>query len=338
MTPEDPGVPVVASKADRGQVLEDAREQWVREENDNDAFGRAIAERLENVARRTGIKASVSYRVKSIDSLIKKLVRKPHHTYATLGDKIGARVVVRHRREVDEIVRLLDDAFLCSEPDDKSDLLGDDRVGYQSVHVEVRLRDGDPDVSRFPPALFCAELQIRTLAQHLWSEMSHDVTYKGGLKLPRALRRGVHLLAGLIEVADNEFSRLERELIGLSDMPEITILEALERQYYRLTSHPSDRALSLEVIRLLRPLYAPPPADWSAYFFELLREKQAFLREVFDMAKDSPGRSAFFFQPEVLMIYDQLHRNPYRLREAWAQEYPEHELERIATAFGVSFA
>ena len=338
MMSEDARFPATVAKADREQALEEARERWIRDEKDNEAFGGAIAKRLEEVVCRAGIKAFVSYRVKSIDSLIKKLVRKSHHTYETLGDKVGARVVVRHRREVEEIVQLLDQVLVCSEADDKSDLLGDDRVGYQSVHVEARLRDSDPEANRFAPNRYCAELQIRTLAQHLWSEMSHDVTYKGEITLPRALRRGVHLLAGLIEVADNEFSRLERQLSGLPDMPEIKILEALERQYYRLTSRASDRALSLAIIKLLRPLYTPPPTDWSAYFVELLTDKQNFLREVFDMAKDSPARSAFLFQPEVLMIYDQLHKNPYRLREAWAREYPEQELERIARAFGVSFA
>lgn len=327
-----------AATGDRGHVLEEARTRWLHEECVYAEFGRIVAARLRSVALCAGVNASIEYRVKSIDSLIKKLIRKPRYTFQTLGDKIGARVVVHHVREVDEIVAHLGSSFKCSELDDKSDVLGDDRVGYQSVHVEVRLQEADPDAGRFPPEAFCAEVQIRTLAQHLWSEMSHDVTYKGGVQLPQDIRRRFHLLAGLIELADNEFSRLEQEVNGLPDMHEVTILKALERQYYRLTSRPADRALSLEVIRLLRPLYPTPPADWYTYFSELLTEKQEFFRDVFDLAQDNPTRSVFLFQPEVLMIYDQLHRNPYRVREAWVSQYPEQELERLAVALGLSFA
>ena len=121
-------------------------------------------------------------------------------------------------------------------------------------------------------------------------------------------------------------------------MPEATILEALERQYYRLTSRQPDRALSLDVIKLLRPLYDAPPADWCAYFQGLLQEKREFFGEVFSIAEDNPQRSAFLFQPEILMIYDQLHKDPDRLRETWALQYPERELDRLASALGFSFA
>ena len=43
--------------------------------------------------------------------------------------------------------------------------------------------------------------------------------------------------------------------------------------------------------------------------------------------------SAFLFQPEVLMIYDQLQKNEYNLRQEWNKHFPEEELERLAIKF-----
>ena len=71
----------------------------------------------------------------------------------------------------------------------------------------------------------------------------------------------------------------------------------------------------------------------------MLSEKGDVLQDVFDqMTKTTKGRSAFFFQPEILLIYDQLQSQPYKLREHWAERFPPEELEMVATAFGFSFA
>jgi hypothetical protein len=117
------------------------------------------------------------------------------------------------------------------------------------------------------------------------------------------------------------------------------VLRALERQYYKLASRPGDIELSLRVIKLLWPLYGKTPEELNEHFAKVYNEHEDFLLTVFAHAEQTPGdRSAFLFQPEVLMIYDQLGSMPYRLRPQWSQELPEKELERIAVRFGFSFA
>ena len=62
------------------------------------------------------------------------------------------------------------------------------------------------------------------------------------------------------------------------------------------------------------------------------------LREVFQAQSQRPHeRSVFFFQPELLMVYDRLLQDQYRLRETWNHALPEAELDRIANVFGFSF-
>ena len=169
--------------------------------------------------------------------------------------------------------------------------------------------------------------------------MSHDTSYKGGNVVHQGVKRRLNLLAALIEVADNEYQRVEDDIATLPDMPELQVLRALERQYYKLASRPGDAQLSLRVIRLLWPLYGKTVAELNVHFEELVAQHHDELQEIFAQAEQTGAdRSAFFFQPEVLMIYDQLAEMPYRVRSQWALEFPERELERIAARFGFSFA
>jgi hypothetical protein len=125
----------------------------------------------------------------------------------------------------------------------------------------------------------------------------------------------------------------------MPDMAEFMILKALERQYYKLSARPGNTDLSLEVIQHLWPLYEQTPEQVSDRFGPLLAQKRAVLQDVFDqMARTAKGRSAFFFQPEILLIYDLLQSHPYKLRECWSERFPSEELEMVATAFGHSFA
>jgi hypothetical protein len=49
---------------------------------------------------------------------------------------------------------------------------------------------------------------MRTALQHVWSAIEHDIGYKGAVKLPPEYRRQFSRLAGMLELADDEFSRL----------------------------------------------------------------------------------------------------------------------------------
>jgi hypothetical protein len=250
--------------------------------------------------------------------------------------------VVRYQREVDEIVSSMPSILGCGKPDDTRQRLADEkdeRVGYISVHLDSWLKGEHASQSQFPKAKYRAEVQVRTLAQHLWSEISHDTSYKSGTAIRKDLKRRIHLLAGLIEVADNEFSRIDDEMSKMPDIAEFMILKALERQYYKLSARPGNTDLSLAVIRHLWPLYEQTPEQISMRFGQILSEKADVLQDVFDqMTRATKGRSAFFFQPEILLIYDQLQSQPYKLREHWSERFPPEELEMVATAFGFSFA
>src|SRR4051812_21980252 len=74
-----------------------------------------------------GLEATVTGRVKALESIIKKLIRKPRHTYRSLTDKVGIRVITNDTTKACDIIR---ERFNCLQEDDKARTLGPDRLGY----------------------------------------------------------------------------------------------------------------------------------------------------------------------------------------------------------------
>lgn len=323
--------------------VEAARKAWLVERPTHIIFGDLIRGRLNSKLRKLGFWFEVSSRAKDLDSLVKKLLKKRDHTYDSLPDKVGVRVILRYRSDIEPVIKSVLNDFACESTDDKFSILGTDRVGYQSVHVDrLRLRAADPDCAAFPPDKFWAELQIRTLAQHLWSEMSHDTIYKNDEMvrvLPPDLKRRVNLMAGQIEVADREFDRLNR-LLPVETQTEI--LKALERHYYTLASRRPDTELSLQTLATIVPLYhMDDPAQIISHLDLFFEEKRAVFESVFAneqvVGNQEGSRSSFLYQPEVIMLYERLLNDPIEVRRAWNEEFPESELERVANIFGMSF-
>ena len=149
--------------------------------------------------------ASIEHRVKTEASLAGKLERKgdKYRTLDDVTDLVGLRIITFYTDDVDKVAAIVKSLFVVdwSNSVDKRKLHELTSFGYNSLHYICRLKEGP--LSNIP-----FELQMRTALQHVWSAIEHDIGYKGAVKLPPEYRRQFSRLAGMLELADDEFSRL----------------------------------------------------------------------------------------------------------------------------------
>ena len=91
-------------------------------------------------------------------------------------------------------------------------MLREERFGYQSEHYLVRLSNKRTALPEYNPHLgLVAEVQVRTILQHAWAEIEHDIQYKSSITIPNTIRRRFMALAGVLEIADREFQAIQDE-------------------------------------------------------------------------------------------------------------------------------
>lgn len=159
---------------------------------------------------------SVVSRVKSEASLQHK-INNPQKNYVSLEDITdicGLRIITHFADEVDQIAALLEQEFTidAAHSIDKRKMLAPDRFGYLSLHFVVSLSPKRLQLTEYRRfAGLKIEIQIRSLLQHAWAEIEHDLEYKQPVTGAET-RRDFSRLAGLLEFADLEFEKLRDRL------------------------------------------------------------------------------------------------------------------------------
>ncbi len=165
-------------------------------------------DQLNEVLRAQGVEInSIERRVKTEKSLRGKLEIKgeKYNTINDVTDLVGIRVITYYTDDVDKVAAIVKNLFKVDWENsvDKRKLHKLDSFGYNSLHYICHLRNEEGELKNIP-----FEIQMRTALQHVWSAIEHDIGYKGAVKLPPEFRRQFSRLAGMLELADDEFSRL----------------------------------------------------------------------------------------------------------------------------------
>lgn len=128
-----------------------------------------------------------------------------------ITDKAAIRLITFFPRTIKEIDEMLRSEFNVIEHFDKGEsLIEDERFGYQSVHYLVALSSSRTSLSEYEQFVSAkVEVQVRTILQHAWAEIEHDIQYKTSATIPRDIKRRFMSLAGLLEIADREFQAIQ---------------------------------------------------------------------------------------------------------------------------------
>lgn len=267
---------------------------------------------------------TIEYRAKSIESFRNKLMR-PGKSYkdplTEMPDLAGLRIIVYFDRDVDRAAALIDaeldvDALNSS---DKRTELAPDQFGYLSVHKVARMNASRHNLSEWQRFRDCfVEIQVRTVLQHAWAAISHKLQYKREAEVPVEFRRRLIRLAGLLELADEEFDDLGTLEAQLKDEISIRIAEddpsvnlnslSIEEYLYspvvrRIAKAAQNAGLTLvdlelsggsQLLKFAQSLGIRNTGELTEMLRGLVDKAPAFFQKMFEGAADPLGDADYF--------------------------------------------
>jgi ppGpp synthetase/RelA/SpoT-type nucleotidyltranferase len=280
----------------------------------------------------------VSGRVKAKRSLIRKLAKDGNgslRSWEQITDKVGVRVICSTKRDRKAAAAALQRHgwAKCEREDKRAKTQG---LAYTGVHVTVH--DGVQRDSEGLPIL--CEVQIRTRAQDAWSVVSHKLTYKGLIDLPKKFQRVVWRLTVLTEIFDDDIQRMFKKRESLPAYEVARAVEYLDDKYETLLGEPGGAVDDLDIMTVL----------WNAYTNE---ERSRFSDLIASFVERTPGlkgklrahqpgepgymdsRDWLFTQPEVLAVLERGVNNEHLLMHAVANTDLLDVVVKTCAAYGI---
>lgn len=285
--------------------------RWKRERPTYEAWGAFVSATLTAAVAREIQPASVElffrlplkYRSKEPSSLLAKAFHrgKPYaNPFDDIEDKVGVRIVVLFSEEIRTVERAL---LRCTEwVAEKARDFEEERArrpfefDYQSLHYVVRAGSGIAcDGIDVPEGTPC-EVQVRTILQHAYSELTHDTIYKPSVQAEPDVKRAAAKSMALIEATDDYFMQV-RARLALAQEPGQRVSTVVEKAYREFTGLEPDTS-PLNII-LIDHFKRWARENFEADFASFLREKP-FLA---DFIRERAPSHLLYRQPAILLAY-----------------------------------
>lgn len=316
------------------------KEKWRAESRVYEAWGEYIVTSIVHSIKELSIdtnsffKIPPSYRVKEEQSLLdkafhrKKLYSDP---YNDIEDKVGARFVVLLSEDIEKICEVIENSDKWSFNSCKNYNYEREQhpllFTYQSMHYILRpkhaLKHNDIEI----PCQTPCEVQVRTILQHAYAELSHDSIYKSKKIVQPSVQRTVAKSMALIETTDGFFSEVVNEL-NKGPLQECRTDKKLDSIYSSIIGIPPHNQKSSIAV-------------WDA-FEDLLEEDlaekiESFIRKksvIAPIVMEKRIENNFYNQSIVFFVYWLLQHKKARLLRDWP--LPIETLSPLASDIGIS--
>jgi len=226
-------------------------------------FRLALVEQIKELMAKNLITLAVPIesRVKSWSSISGKIERinLKLKDILELNDLVGIRLIFLFKRDLEKCRELIEENLEIIEQEDTASRLGESQFGYQSYHYVIMLPEkwlSTPTLSDF--AEYKAEIQVKTIAQHIWAAASHNLQYKQEDNVPKTVRRSIYRVSAFLETVDLEFERVlsERDAYVEETKPDV-----------------QDEPLNVDLLRKIMTDYVPiTRPDFTEEYSDLLEE------------------------------------------------------------------
>lgn len=162
-------------------------------------------------------------RVKETNSFIEKALyknKKYENPLLEITDQVGIRFVVLLVDDINRIENIIKNMveLNCEKSKDfeQEKMDNPDHFTYQSIHYILRLKEKIKINGNIFDDKFSLEIQIRTILQHAYAEMSHVSDYKPSVNLPENDKKRIKRLlakgSALVEITDDTFKDIQKML------------------------------------------------------------------------------------------------------------------------------
>lgn len=206
----------------------------------DDILNKYVGNKYPNIKEMVQMKAV--HRCKDIDSLIAKAFYRNkdyNNPLLDITDKVGTRLVLLCSCAVDDVSRYIESedniAWRIVEKSQditKIKVENPEAFTYQSEHFIVK-----PCLSYQSSVdleLLTCEIQIRTLVQHAYSEMSHAFVYKQNKDADAKVRRELAASMAFLEEADWKFSNIYKAMNEESKDLRLLLTQKLNDEFTKL--------------------------------------------------------------------------------------------------------
>lgn len=289
----------------------------------------------------------IKSRTKTIDSFKGKISRddkksKYKNPLEEVTDLVGVKILLTSLKDENDLYELLkielkDNIDWENSVDKTQDIKKERKFGYLGRHLVISYDDKmlklieDKDKYNSENFInFKAEIQIKTLLQHVWAEVEHKARYKAGEELDDDKKRYFDRLAALIEVADDLFKDLVEETEKINrksrkriDKEQDEINEQDETQkdpkvfisskniaFYLANEKVKEKFKNLNQENVLYILYDEEPSLISANFIELLKIINIYYTKDLNTLFDKENKEILYQYAQKVLSMD---KSPSRL-------------------------
>lgn len=320
----------------RGQfeALTPALEKWGSEVDEN-----ILAILAEASFDSHGLQMLPRHRVKKAGSFISKsLYRSKSAQYTDpitdIKDKVATRLVVLTVDQVTQVAKMLNcHSSWQIEIDREISIgteLGPTAFGYQSVHLLAQPTETARRESGILLNTVVCEIQVRTLLQHAYAEVSHGTVYKGSYKHEPTIQRKLARSMALMEAVD-EYFQMMFSAINSNELASSAFSKEMEVRFAQLWPDFDSRNVDSELFSFLFDTIYDPRVFDSQKLDAFVLQNKAPLERVIQRNKYHIAH-----QPIILFVAYLLKNRPKMLNERW--ELDKSILRDLGREMGVSIA
>ncbi len=295
---------------------------------------RTILPQVEGI---NSIQINPTYRIKENKSFISKALYRQRvvpykNPLIDIEDKVGTRVVVLKSDIIDKISKLIcaDDFWSSVVTKDVTQEISDNpaQFEYQSLHIIVSPKFESSLFEGCDIKMLTCEIQVRTLLQHSFAEISHDNVYKGPYKHDKQILRNLSKSMALMEATDDYYCSIYNLMTDESRKYSSYHNDLIKRFSQIKTDEwyeKIDPKIADDIFTLLK-------LNWIEIddLDVFIKDYELQIRSVISINND-----VLFSQPEILLIIYYLFNHRNFLKENWI--FDLEVLKFIFQSFSISF-